>query len=268
MADELLRALGKRQREEPAAAVPSETNDQTMHSSTARDERAGDMLRPFDEGERASLLDAVFERVDAGGEAGGSDDEDEPMPGAAPAEAPRAAEVVDLAARRSRMRVGVIAIAASIAAALLLWLVVRPAQTPDRPAVAALPEYTVTQLRGGDATMRSEPSAPPSAITLPVGRSIDWIVTPRTPVHGPLGVMVLATPERGAPVLTPVEAEISGEGVVRLRGPIDALGPDAPGTWTVDLLVARPEALPEDAEAAMADGPWSRSRIEVTIASE
>jgi hypothetical protein len=266
MADELLRALGKRQREEPAAAVPSETNDQTMHPSTAGDERAGDMLRPFDEGERASLLDAVFERLDAGGEAGGADDEDEPTTVAAPSA--DAAKVVELLPRRSRMRVGVIAIAASLAAALLLWLVVRPAQTPDRPAVAALPEYTITQLRGGDATMRSEPSAPPSAITLAPGKAIDFIVTPSTPVHGPVGVAVLATPERGAPVLTRVEAEISAEGVVRLRGPIDALGPDAPGTWTVDLLVARPEALPNDADAAMADGPWSRSRIEVTIASE
>jgi hypothetical protein len=261
MADELLRALGRRQREEPTP-VPDETDDRAMQTSRAQDSEspADPMLRAFDGRERAELLDAVFERLDAER----ASESPEPEDGI---EA-HAGRVVPLAPRRPATRVALVALAATLAAALLLWLALRSPAPPGDDAIAALPEYVVTQLRGGDATMRSEPSQPPSSIELSPGDAIDWIFTPRSPANGPLGVAVVAMPAAGSPALTrPSDVSISPDGVVRLRGPIDALGPATAGRYTLHVLVGRPDTLPSTPQIAAADGPWSRMTIEVTIST-
>lgn len=248
MADDLLRALGRRQREAPESEDRSEAEDA--------------MLRPFDEGERASLLDAVFERLDA--EA--SEDARDAAPEVEAAPRP-SDEIVDLAARRARRGVAIIAVAASLAAALLLWLALRPPSPRDGDPIArsSLPTYAVTRLQGGDASVRSRPDGPPSRVELRPGAEIDWIITPGEPVSGPLGVAIRAQPRGGAAVFVTPLVEISPEGVVRLRGPIEGLGPTAPGVWTLDVLIGRPAELPRSAEAAADEGGWPRVRVEVTI---
>lgn len=261
MADELLRALGRRQRQEPSPDA-ARADDRAMQPSSATDTEvyADPMLRAFDATERAKLLDAVFERLDAEGAS--------ETPEHASGPAPDPGNVVSLRDRRPATRVALVALVATLAAALLVWLAMRPPASSTDDTVAALPGYVVTQLRGGDATMRSEPSQPPSSIELSPGRTIDWIFTPRTPVDGALGVAVLATPQSGSPVLTrPSDVSISPEGVVRLRGPIDALGAANAGRYTVEVLVGRPDTLPSTPERAAAHGPWSRVTVEVTIST-
>lgn len=241
MADELLRALGKRQ----ADSAPGRAGDEAEGSEAARA-----MLRRFDADERAELLDGVFAELDAHAEAPGT------QSAAPPA-------VVVLEARR-RPRAAWIGAVVAIAAVLVLWL-----GTTRGPATSgeAMPSYAATRLEGGTATMRSAQTELPSALELAPDASIDWIFTPATPVRTPVAAVILAARVGKTPVLVrPAALDVSAQGVVRIKGSLGEVLPLSPGTWSLDVLLGEPTRLPDSVAAAEQGGAWSRVSFEVKIA--
>lgn len=230
MADDLLRALGRHQREDL--------------------ERPADAPEPLqDDDER--LLDEVFGRLDA-------------------AESPGPAPVIDLDARRRRW--ALVTVLTSVAAALVLgfWWIASTITANNPDAIARLPDYATSSLRGGPASHRSEP-APSEALSLRASDRIEWDVTPAEPVREPLAVALLAEPTAGPARLVPeVAAEISESGVVRLRGPLDGFVALEPGAWTLTLIIAAPDLLPREL-AELDDeqrSAWQRVSIRVTITAQ
>mgnify|MGYP001225182167 CR=1 FL=1 len=259
MGDELMRALGQQLRIDPLAG------DDPASAELA------DALLPLDEDEEARLVDEMFRRLDAGELAAGAgdDDDDDLTEGeAAPAEPAHAAPVVSLAERRRSRVTAFVVVAASLAAALLVWLVMRTPQRPTDPQVAELPEYVITELHGGTAKVRAAPQDPPSAIEVASDATIDVVVAPRSPVRPPLAVVVRAVgPDGTATLVRPTETpKVSAEGVVRLQAPAASLGATSPGTWELQLLVGPPDTLPATAKAADGRGPWARVALQVTVA--
>lgn len=252
MTDELLRALGKRQAEPP----PGLGDD----PEEARADEVAALLQPFEGEERAALLDGVLDQLDqldrepAGAEA-------EPTG----AEAEAAPPPVELASRR-RSSWPWLGVVTAMAAAVLLWLGLR---RPDATtADGALPPYSATRLDGGTATMRSKAADPSSSITLAPEASIDWVLTPRSPVRTPVGAVILAsTPGQPAQLVRPAALEVTAEGVVRLSGPLSEVLPLPAGTWSLTVLVGAPETLPRTAAEAEAGAvrAWSRVSFEVKI---
>lgn len=245
MADELLHALGMRQAEESRRLEGEPSTDES--------DEVRALLRPFEDEERANLLDGVFEQLERETAAAPGD------------EAPRdaAPQVVALEPRR-RSRLAWIGVVTAIAAALLLWLGSRGRITPSE----TLPPYEATRLEGGVAAMRSSDADPPSSISLHDDASIDWIFTPRAPVRTPVGAVLLATSAEQRTVLVRPEAlEVSEEGVVRLAGRRAEVLPLSPGTWSVTVLLGAPATLPRTAGEAEHAGGWSRVSFEVTIAA-
>jgi hypothetical protein len=237
MADELLRALGRRERTPVESPMPghAETNDA--------------ILRPFDTEEREALLDAVIARL-ADGDA--SKANNPPAP------------VVEIATARKRSSSIVVAsVLALIAASLVLWLSTR---SPSGP-VDELPRYAFTLARGGDASVRSE-TDPDEELELRADDSIEWVVTPDEPHRSPIAVALLAEPVGGFATLVAVPAAtVSPSGAVRLEGPLDRFVELAPGSWNIAVLVAAEGALPKDAAEAggSGDGRWQRADLRVMI---
>ena len=256
MADELLDALGRRQREAPVS------------EDTAGDEGApaeAALLDPFEGDERAALLDAVFAEVDDRAEPS-DQPSDQPREEAAESGSsaePAAAPVVDLASRRRLLRPAVGAVVA-IAAALLLWLGVF---RPPAPGSDGHPVYAATRLDGAVATMRSGDSKVPTALELAPDGSIDWVFTPEAPVRRAVAVALVAVPEHGEAVVARPTAETSDEGVVRVSGRLADVLPLPAGTWTVHVLLGEPSALPAASPTDL-DGDWSRVTLEVKITSD
>ncbi len=253
MDDELLRGLGRHQRED-------------LERSEVGWDATDELLEPFDDETRERMLDAVFERVDAAPEA-----EAEPVASAEPPEPPSRppAPVIELAARRPG-RIGVVGgllVAAAAAAVLVIWWSRGTTLESDR-AVAMLPEYTTSQLRGGAASHRSEPNSKLDSVSLGARDELDWVITPAEPVAGPITLALLAVPEVGQAIFVPeVRAEISGPGAIRLRGRLDGFVDLAPGSWTLTLMIAPPGQLPVSLEQARSSEPaaWQRASVRVTI---
>jgi hypothetical protein len=238
MADELLRALGRRERapvESPMSAH-AETNDA--------------ISRPFDTGEREALLDSVMARLSDGD---ASKTDNPPAP------------VVEIASARKRSgtTIAVAGVLALIAASLVLWLATRPPSGP----VDELPRYAFTLARGGDASTRSA-TEPDEELELHANDPIEFVVTPDEPHRSAIDVALLAEPVGGIGKLVPVpDATISPSGAVRLEGPLDRFVELAPGSWKLAVLVAAEGALPKDAEEARGpgDGRWQRAELRVII---
>jgi hypothetical protein len=239
MDDELLRGLGRHQREDLDRS----------------DEPWDELSEPFDDVTREQLLDAVFERVDAEAEQ--------------PASEPERAHgtVIDLASRRRGVVFGLL-VAAAAAVMLGIWWSRAPAPDSSRT-IAMLPEYETSELRGGAASHRSAPDSEIESVTMGARDQLEWVVTPVEPVSGPIGIALLAEPELGQPILvSELHAEITGPGAVRLLGPLDDFVELAPGTWTLTLFIAPPDQLPSGLEQARTSegGSWQRVSVRVTIA--
>ncbi|HVI02634.1 MAG TPA: hypothetical protein VM869_28205 [Enhygromyxa sp.] len=248
MSDDSLHTLGRKQRadlEHPS--VPPSLEDE--------------LSRPFDERERAAILDSVFERVDANSAA---------PPSSSPAGEP--GQVVQLGARRRGPLIGSL-LALAAAAALVWWAWPKP--TPEQgPVAAAVPAYTFTALDGGIAEQRSDTDLPIDAtapeLKLHPDSVIEWVLTPAEPAQGPIGVALLARSEDAVTkFVSPLEAEVSEVGAVRLYGPLSGYVELDPGQWSVVLFVAPPQQLPSDASEASRDHTrWRRLPLRVIIVPE
>lgn len=260
MTDELLRALGRHQRE-----------DLAKHSDGEASVPAGDdedeLARPLDEGERAQILDGLFDRLDGEDEAPAeakSEIAPEPKPEAG-------GQVIELDSRRRRTVIVGTLVSAAAAAALIFFG--RSLLDPDPSTlVASVPDYTITSLEGGSAAQRSAPedAAPGElpSLELRADDEILWVLTPSEPTHEPVAVAALARSEAGEQRFVPrLEVERSGPGALRLRGPLSSHLELDPGVWTIELFVAEPEQLPRAADESER-GPWRRLEIRVTITAE
>lgn len=239
MSDDLLSVLGRKQRED----LEREGEPSSEH----------DFERPFDADERASILDAVFERVDEVASA---------------PEQPSPRNVVPLRTRRGALAGGLLTLAAAAAVVWWVW----PAGEPEL--IAAVPAYTFTELEGGVAEVRSD-SKTATDVALPELRlrptsKIEWVLTPAEPIRSSVGVALLARSDAGATRFTPsLAVEVSEDGALRVRGRLDEHVELAPGIWAVTLFIAPPEQLPSDADAA-ADDPsrWRSLSLRVIIVAD
>jgi hypothetical protein len=255
MSDDLLSALGRVQRED--LEEPSAVADDALS-------------RPFDADEREDILAGVFGRLDAS--------EAEPEPEGEgqtqveePSEPQRKDTKVVALVRRSRVALVSSVLAVAAAAALVWW--VAPSGR-ESGTVATVPVYTFTQLRGGIAGTRSDPSAP-SGEALPElelrhDSSIDWVLTPEQPTGEPVGVALFARSAAGEVAFVPrLGVELSERGAVRIKGPLNRFVMLAPGTWTVTLLLAAADQLPNDAErAGEGSAAWRSLMVRVIIVAD
>jgi hypothetical protein len=263
MNDDLLRALGRQQRDDLEEAFE--------HPPPELDE----LRRPFDEDERADILDRVFEQIDASSGATGpalsSDESDSSSDGQT-----SGSEPIQLASRR-RTFVATVVAAVAVAAGLLLWWAMPTRES--KGLVATVPAYAFSHLQGGIAGQRSEPTdaaASPDGVPelkLRADSNIDWLLTPAKPVSRPIGVALLARSDAGELRFAPrLDAEVSDRGAVLLRGPLDRYIVLTPGSWALTLLVAEPELLPEGAavaaEVGADSGPWRRLELRVIIVGD
>jgi hypothetical protein len=241
MSDDLLSAFGRKQRED--------LDDGGEPSSAGEDE----LTRPFDEDERASILDALFDRVDEVATVSGGPSHASPSAGpsnASPSAGP--SNVIELAPRRRGALIGSL-LAVAAAAALVWWG--WPESGVERELVASVPAYTFTQLGGGIAEKRSAPDGPANGampeLELRANSSIDWVLTPTKPTRDPIGVALLARSDAGeTKFVERLDVVVTEQGVVRLRGPLDKHVPLGVGAWTLTLFIAPSERLPADADVA------------------
>ncbi len=216
MTDELLTALVRAQRE-------------------ALDEK-DELSRPFDQGERAAILDRAFTRIEA---------------------AASPSNVVELAPRWHGAFIG--SLLAVAAAATLVWW---SWPEPEHEMVASVPDYSFTQLGGGIAQQRSEPlsvDADMPELKLRANSNIDWVLTPATPTRDSIAVALLARSDAREVIFVPtMDAQISQQGAVRLRGPLDRHISLADGGWTLTLFI----------RASDSAGPWQSLALRVIIVGD
>jgi len=250
MADELLPALGRYQRQQ-----------QDSVAVNAIEEEA---LRPLNEAERAAVLDAAFGRL-----------EQEPHEDATPRDEAELVPPISMAERRHGSKTAlVIGVVLAIAAALVLWRGAATTPTPpEAPLVAALPSYAITQLRAGEAKHRAAPEGVVLEVSSTPHAHFTLVLTPARPVLEPVAVALVARTSGGETRVTrPVEGvQVSANGALQLDGPLDEFIALTPGVWTLELLVGPPETLPEDAEAlrrSPTEPPWRTLKMQVTIVAD
>jgi len=222
--DELLRALARLEKQSRTPGAPMQT---TADPRPDPAEPAADLTAPFEPSERAALLDAVFARVD--GESAHTE-----------------VRSIESAPKRGRTA-AIVAVAIAIAAALVLWIA-RPADVG-----ASLPQYTLTELRGGTTGMRSDPGAVDRVVEVSPADRIELVATPATSVAGPVVVHLIAQASNGAARMARVPAEVSASGAVRLEGSLADWLVLEPGRWRLVLAIAPADRAPTSAEAALAD---------------
>lgn len=229
MADELLEALAKRQRESDAKDPPIPLD--------AFEGDAGD-----------ALLDDLF----------GELDEKATVAAFSPT-APAVSNVTKLPRRRSALWASV-AIALAAAAALVLWFAIRA------PVALTLPAYTAVAIAGGPAAMRGDHDAVADRLELlSPADTIDWKFSAASPVAESVAISLLATSEDGRVVFVrAVEASVTASGSARLRGPLDTFIQLAPGRWTVEVVFSGASQAPSSPDEVR-DGSWQRLPIEVII---
>lgn len=241
MSDDSLHTLGRKQRAD-------------LDNPPAPPSFEDELSRPFDEHERAAILDAVFDRVDADPQAAAEPD-----------------RVVQLRARRRGPLIGTM-LALAAAATLVWWAWPKPA--PEQGPIAVVPAYTFTSLEGGIAEQRSDADLPMDAdvpeLKLHPDSVIDWVLTPAESIHEPIGVALLARSEADATkFVSPLAAEISEDGAVHLYGPLSGYVALEPGQWSVTLFVAPPPQLPSDASDASSEhARWRSLSLRVIIMPE
>ena len=214
--DELLRALARDQR-----------RDLAEHSEALADGQP--TLGADDRAQLLELVTSRLSRVEARA--------DPPQP------------PVELASRRRTGRWAAAAGVLAAAAVLALWLGLRG---DDPVSVAALPDYQVTRVAGGQASERGASEGPVGApLRIAADGRIDIVVTPAEPVVGELAVALSARSRAGAERFAGrVAAEVSTRGAVRLRGSLREFIELEPGAWTLTIHIATPQELPTSADAA------------------
>ena len=144
----------------------------------------------------------------------------------------------------------------------------------DPVLVASLPSYTFAELDGGIAEQRSDPNPAVDAempeLKLRANSKINWVLTPEKPTQSSIGVALLARSDAGETVFVPrLDVQISEQGAVRLRGPLDQVIALAVGGWTLTLFIAGPNELPSDAGGASdGAGPWQKLELRVIIVAD
>lgn len=266
MDDDLLRALGRHQRQDLEAPEDPLPADDPWY----------DAARPLDDAERDRMLAAVLAATDeprhvaqahADAPAGASEPEHADAPAHESASPPRPAPVLDLERARERRRTAIALVMGLAAVVALVLFGVRQLGREPGPEVVRLPEYATSQLRGGTALVRGDAPSPDAVLVLAASDELDWIVTPAEPVREPLDVALLAEPADGEAIFVPhVDAVTTEAGVVRLRGRLDRFVVLAPGSWTLTLLIGGRGELPSAPEQARTGEPrWRRATIRVTV---
>jgi hypothetical protein len=245
--DQTLRALGRRAREQLEARVSAW--EAVTHGERSEDEVAAERLavgeapeavasgraifRPPDEAEHAALVEGLLARQ------------------AAPRDSTEPATAVEPAANDSGRGWWVAALAVAAVVALAWWLVPggpgSPTQ-PDAPLVAhgSIPAYEPLETDGGLTGMRSHPTETGVVHHYRADMELEWRVRPKVAVGGAIGARLFAFGEDDAMELAAAElVEVSAAGAVRVAGRFGALGL-TPGSWTIAIVVGRPEALPRD----------------------
>lgn len=256
MSDELLRRLGRAERENR----PAEDWDEVLEGRmTAAEAMARGRARGEDEDElealaRASMPPTESERRAWGGRARAAlqatdDDDDDDAPADSPAaEAPVEAPI-ELATRRARRRWGWggLATLVAVAAAVLLWLRARPQPGALEVAGEPLPPFTMTVRNGTVGEVRGSADEVGGPARYAVDSRIHWSFQPDEPVAGGLELAAVVRGDDGLTCLTrPEVTRASSDGVLEVRGTVgQALGL-GPGLWTVEMIVARRGALPND----------------------
>lgn len=233
MADELLEALGQRQREADAAKPPISLDD------FAGD--AGD-----------ALLDDMFGELDDKAGQGPAPSDPPPQTDAAPN------NVTALPTRTPAVWAGA-GILIAAAAALVLWLAMPSAVDP-------LPAYGAVSIAGGPAAVRGDHEDVPEVLKLEQpSDNIEWRFAPATSVEGDLEVVLSARRADGDRVFAAVpNPTVTPTGSVQLRGPLNSFIELGEGHWTIQVIFARSGHAPGSAEEAMGED-WPRVPIEVII---
>lgn len=233
MADELLKALAKRQRETDAAKPPIPLGD--------FEGDAGDAL----------LNDMFGELDDKAGQA--------PPPSDPPSRAEAAPDNVTALPKRTPAVWAGAGILIAAAAALVLWLAMPSAVDP-------LPAYGAVSIAGGAAAVRGDHDDVPEVLKLErASDNIEWRFAPAMSVEGGVAVVLSARRADADPVFAAVpNPSVTPSGSVELRGPLNSFIELGKGHWTVQVIFARAGHAPGSADEAMGEG-WPRVPIEVII---
>lgn len=260
MADELLRALGRVQGAQQAER-------ERVHASPAA--ATDELLRPLDADEQASILDAVL-----GSAASGKDVAARTEPagvgtgagtvgGAGAREGGVVVPLVRPPARRAWLA-GAGSLAAAAALMVVLW------RSDGGGDDVGLPAYSVVEA-GGEASVRGEPERA-EVLRLRADTALDLRLAPARPIDGEVGVRVIATQgDVSRWVDVDGAVEVANSGVIRLRGRAGAWLALPPGAWTLELVIGRPDRLPDDLEAYRSgvDRPqargWQIERVQVQV---
>lgn len=248
MTDELLRRLGRAERESRLADEWDEvlegrmSADEAMERSRARGDsdglealaRASTALTEPERKKWTSHARAALQTTD---------DDD------APTAPPSADAPVDLARQRARRRWGWggLATLVAVAAALVLWLRARPDAgdlgvegEPLPPFTMIIRNDTVTELRGADdATLEGPAPYRPDS-------RVHWSFQPDAPISGALELAAVVHGDDLSCLARPTVARASADGALELRGTVDETLGLGPGRWTLDVIVARAGSLPAD----------------------
>lgn len=245
MDEDLLRALGKRQR----AAEPSERDGESVSEALSPELAA--LLEPIDGEEADDLIDGAMRRLDAS----------EP---AADAKGESTSETPSDESTAAANWKGAVAVVVAMAAALVLWFGL------SSGGGGTMPEYTVVSLQTGPAAMRSDGGGSVQRkVSTPAGGPIDWKFSPSGTVPGTVAVALLATNMAGeSKLVRPKGVAITPAGAVRITGPLDRFIALSPGAWTVEVIIGPPDTLPSSPDAAIEagrDAGWQSVPLEVTI---
>ena len=177
-----------------------------------------------------------------------------PAPASAPASAPAPAPAPVVPLRRGPRFWTALAGTFALAAAIVLWVGL------DAP--PELGRYSV-EVRSTSVRDDRAPAAPGVAHRYRTDSTLDLVIAPERAVRQAVTRRVLARDAGGRERLLAPPVAQNAEGVLTLRGRLDAVLPLAPGVWRVDLIVTPEGAAPADAAAAAALPVAERLEIEV-----
>jgi hypothetical protein len=288
--DAVLGLLGQREREREAALVDARapeweavvSGQLSVDEAIAARGEAGDeqeqleqaaaYFRPFDADERAGLLDALLGEAQA-------EAPSNVVPLVERAVTDQAGQTEQAGRGAGWISGGLLLVAA--AAAIVLWWVwpVNPnglggdegttlTQREPLPSYVLETDGGLSQLRGdtGD-----EPAQAPNRYR--GDTPFEWVLRPEASVDGTVGVRGFAFVDGGTagrPLQLDPLVRIASSGAIQITGTIHQLGLEA-GSYTIALVVGRPDDLPARAADAVAptregvSSPWELGRVDIVI---
>lgn len=248
--DELLRGLRARANEQREDAdldpdvlrelerpLDEAADDRIAEAILARDGRASEPARPEDEGERVGRPRL---RVIRGGASHAST-----------IEPPRATKVEP---RRSLLlRAAPLLVAAAALVLFFVW---------PRGTVPGLPRYAF-ELAGNVAETRADgPKVVEARAKVHVNANLEIVLRPDSPVAVPVKAKAILVRDGKAQAWTP-PMQVSGEGAVRIAGPVKMLFPDVARPWEILVAVGPQAQLPADPDAMLAAASAGREGIRI-----